>query len=188
MNNNGYFGIPGNNYFGAGSNLTQSFNTSTSMSSAKTMAGIGQGLNILGSGLDIFAIGNQNQQLEKTKEQVQKMSNLQLKAIEAEQNLRDIESAKTSRNLIGTQLSQASVTGASLNSASVIAANQQAAIANYNRQFINSMNANTAKVNVLYQKQKQLQQIYDTEQANQYKIFGDIASIAIGAGTIAALL
>jgi hypothetical protein len=187
MNNNGYFGIPGNNYFGAGSNLTQSTNTSTSVSNAKAIAGIGQGLNILGSGLDIFAIGNQNEQLQKSKEQVQRMSNLQLKAIEAQQNLQDIESAKTSRNLIGTQLSQASVTGASLNSASVIAANQQAAIADYNRQFINSMNANTAKVNVLYQKQKQLQQIYDTEQANQYKVFGDIANIALSAAALALL-
>lgn len=189
MNNNGYFGIPGNNYFGAGSALTtpSGVNSSSSAFSSKAMAGIGATGSIVSSALDIFAIGSENRRLESSKQQIQSMSNLQLMMIDAQKNLQNIESQKEARTLVGRQLAQASTSGASLSSASVLAANQQAYIADYNRRFINEMNATSAKFNTLFQKQKQLQSIYDTEESNQYRIGGDLINTAISATALALL-
>ena len=53
---------------------------------------------------------------------------------------------------------------------------------------MNDMNATTNNVNVLFQKQNQLQQVREAEDANVANTFGNIVQGAITAAELAALL
>lgn len=128
------------------------------------------------------------QALAKKPGLINQQSNLQLSQIQAQKNIADIQSMVRARQLFGNQLAQASTSGASLASPTLFADTQSTFITDLNRRFMNDMNATTNNVNVLFQKQNQLQQVREAEDANVANTFGNIVQGAITAAELAALL
>ncbi|MCE2706843.1 MAG: hypothetical protein LW807_07185 [Proteobacteria bacterium] len=183
-NNSGYYGI---SLSGSTQNNLMGNSGSSSLVSSKVAAGIGAGIQGAGAILDLFSLGSERQSLTDKKNQVQQFSTIKMKQIKADQDLLDFQSANQSRQLYGKQLSQAGVSGASLSSATVFADTTSTFIGDYNKRFINEMNATSAEYSLLLQKSQQLEDIYDRENALGARAFGDIIQTGIAAGSIAAL-
>jgi hypothetical protein len=183
-NNSGYYGI---SLSGSTQNNLMGTSGGSSLVSSKAMAGIGAGVQGVGAILDLFSLGSERQSLTDKKNQIQQFSTIKLKQIKADQDLLDFQSANQSKQLYGKQLSQAGVSGASLSSATVFADTTSTLIGDYNKRFINEMNATSAEYSLLLQKSQQLEDIYDRENALGARAFGDIIQTGIAAGSIAAL-
>lgn len=181
MNNNNF----SNNGFGNNNLLVDnnSFNSNN-----KALYETGLATQTVGGIAGLYGNYLQGQALAKKPGIINQQANMQLAQIKANQNLADIQSMVRARQLFGNQLAQAGTSGASLASPTLFADTQSTFITDLNRRFMNDMNATTNNVNVLFQKQNQLQQVREAEDANVANTFGNIVQGAITAAELAALL
>lgn len=181
MNNNNF----SNNGFGNNNLLVDnnSFNSNN-----KALYETGLATQTVGGIAGLYGNYLQGQALAKKPGIINQQANMQLAQIKANQNLADIQSMVRARQLFGNQLAQAGTSGASLASPTLFADTQSTFITDLNRRFMNDMNATTSNVNVLFQKQNQLQQVRESEDANVANTFGNIVQGAITAAELAALL
>lgn len=181
MNNNNF----SNNGFGNNNLLVDnnSFNSNN-----KALYETGLATQTVGGIAGLYGNYLQGQALAKKPGIINQQANMQLAQIKANQNLADIQSMVRARQLFGNQLAQAGISGASLASPTLFADTQSTFITDLNRRFINEMNATTSNVNILFQKQQQLQQVDEAEDANVANTFGNIVQGAITAAELAALL
>lgn len=128
------------------------------------------------------------QALAKKPALINQQANMQLAQIQAQKNFADIQSMTHAKQLYGAQLAQAGISGASLASPTLFADTQSTFITDLNRRFMNDMNATTSNVNILFQKQNQLQQVDEMQQANNVNTIGNIFQTATTAAELAAVL
>lgn len=181
MNNNNF----SNNGFGNNNLLVDnnSFNSNN-----KALYETGLATQTVGGIAGLYGNYLYRQALARKSGLINQQSNLQLSQIQAQKNIADIQSMVRARQLFGNQLAQAGTSGASLASPTLFADTQSTFITDLNRRFMNDMNATTNNVNVLFQKQNQLQQVREAEDANVANTFGNIVQGAITAAELAALL
>lgn len=159
-------------------------NSLTSSAFNKLMLEFGRGLTLTGGLAGIYGIRHRTAGLQKQQGLLEQQSQLQLGQIQAAQDAADIDSMQQAGQTFGKQLAAASVSGASLASGAVNAALNNTFMESDNRLFVNRVNANTARINALFQRKAEEDQVMEEKQANGLGALSSLLQTGIGLSLI----
>lgn len=187
--NNGYFGIQSPNIFGNSLGPSQSFPMPKQSSSvgSSIAAGFGAGLNLVSGIMDMFAQHNTREQLFQQADLANSQYNLQLRQIEANQNIADINALQQTNSKFSSQIAQAGTTGVSLQSSAITGQLENTLRNERIMSFSNDMTATLQKMNAAYNQVNTLRQIEEQTKASQMGSIGSFLSSGVGLAAVAGM-